>query len=382
MLSLNFFVEMSKRMLRHLHFKEFFKTMINFEITEVRQAWRAGVICVLAVIIDEFFLKTEFPGWILITALVCLQANFGATIIKAKQRLVGTVLGCALAYLIVYLFPNDFKIYIIIILLSIVFAIYNSVTTVQSYTYSIFFFTLALMMLYVTVHPDGISFAILRIEDVTLGALLGTLGSFFLWPNFAKKSFHSDLKNIIRDKDILFQYIIEWIEGKRTYDEVYNQKVLSATQNQGARNRIYEIYYEIGKRNFPSKEYEAFILCQERIHYSLLTVFNALRVGSLEKRMDSFLYVKEQMQKIQSYFNESVLRLPFTKENALELRINSLDYWNFQDVEVRITKDLYNSKGRKISFEEIKLRSLLERLFQEIKMMNIEINKLHEYYSK
>ncbi len=385
MLNSNFYVEMSEEMLRDLYFKNlkiFFKTMIDFEIMEVRQAWRAGVICVIAVILDEFFLKTEFPGWILITSLVCLQANFGATVIKAKQRLIGTILGCILAYFIVLLFPNDMNIYILLILLSVVFAIYNTVNTVQSYTYSIFFFTFALMMLYVTVHPNGISFAILRIEDVAVGALLGTLGSFFLWPNFAKKSFHTDLKNIVRDKDILFQYIIEWIDGKKTYEDIYAQKVLSATQNQMARNRILEIYYEIGKRNFPSKEYEAFILSQERIHYSLLTVLNALRVGSLEKRMDSFRYVKEQLQAIQNYFNESVLRVPMSKENALELRLNSLAQWDFQSVEVKITKDLYNSKGRKISFEEIKLRSLLERLFQEIKLMNIEIDNLHEYYSK
>lgn len=299
-------------------YKNFFKTMVNLKIPEIKQAWRGGIVCVACLTANEFWLKNEFPGWVVITAIVCLQANFGATIRRAKQRLVGTVFGCALAFIVTFAFPGNSILNISLMLLSSLFAIYNSVYTVYSYTYTIFFFTFGLMSLYSIIFPDGIQFAVLRIEDVALGAFFGTLGSLLLWPDFARKVFRNNLIAVVNDLDVLFKDVSDWIQEKIKDEEVYEQKVLSATNNQIARSKIVEIVYELGKGNFPLKEYEEFILSQERIHYSLLTVYNTVRVKAFEKRQESLSFVIEQLNAIHVYFKASATRLPLTKKTPLK----------------------------------------------------------------
>ena len=368
-------------MLPFVTYKDFLKTLVDFKIPEIKQAWRAGIVCVVCLYFNDRWLKAEFPGWVIITAIVCLQANFGATIRRAKQRLLGTALGCALAFLITFIFPGNIPLTLSFLLISCIFAIYNSVYTVYSYTYTIFFFTFGLISFYSTIFPDGEQFALLRIEDVALGALFGTLGSLLLWPDFARKAFRINLLEVVSEIEDLFQNIIDWVDGKIKDDEVYAQKVLSATTNQNARNKIVEIYHELGQGNFPLKEYEAFILSQERIHYSLLTIYNSLRINSFEKRKESIFYVVEQLTSIQNYFRVCVARLPLTKEKARELLKNGEDSELIEKLEREAMKSLYQNQGKTVSLDIIKHRSLLERLLQEVKSMNIEINTILEYYT-
>ncbi len=369
-------------MLPLVTYRDFLKTLIDFKISEIKQAWRAGIVCVVCLYFNEKWLKTEFPGWVIITAIVCLQANFGATIQRAKQRLLGTVFGCALAFLITLIFPGNIPLTLIFLLVSCIFAIYNSVYTVYSYTYTIFFFTFGLISFYSAIFPDGEQFALLRIEDVAIGASFGTLGSLLLWPDFARKTFRNNLLGVVSEIENLFQNIIDWVDGKIKDEEVYAQKVLSATTNQNARNKIVEIYHELGKGNYPLKEYEAFILSQERIHYSLLTIYNSLRINSFEKRKESILYVVEQLTSIQNYFRVCVARLPLTKERARELLQYGEDPELLESLENDAIKSLYQNIGKTVSLDIIKHRSLLERLHQEVKSMNVEINTLLEYYTR
>ncbi|APJ04084.1 FUSC family protein [Silvanigrella aquatica] len=363
------------------YFINFIKTLFDFNIFEIKQAWRAGVVVVVCLVINEKWLNIEFPGWVLITAIVCLQANFGATILRVKQRLLGTVLGCALAFAVTILLSGNVFISFFLLLISCIFAIYNSVYTAYSYTYTVFFFTFGLISFYSTIFPDGDQFALLRIEDVAIGALFGTLGSLLLWPDFARKTFKVNLVNVVSETENLFQDIIDWIEGKIKDDEVYSQKVLSATNNQNARSKIIEINHELGPNNYPLKEYEAFILSQERIHYSLLTIYNSLRVNSFEKRKESIYYMTEQLISIQNLFRVCVARLPLSKDKALELKQMGEDTELFSKLENEAMHFLYQHPGKTVSLEMIKHRSLLQRLLQEVKSMNADINTILEYYS-
>lgn len=365
-----------------VHYKNFLSTLVDFKIPESKQAWRSGIVCVVYLYANEKWLKTEFPGWVLVTAVVCLQANFGATLRRAKQRLLGTILGCALAFAMAFLFPGNISLSVIILLGSTFFAVYNSVYSLYSYTYTVFFLTFGLISTYSTIFPDGEQFALLRIEDVALGALFGTLGSLLLWPDFARKTFRNNLLEVVSEIENLFQDIIDWVDEKIKDEKVYEQKVLSATNNQNARTKIIEIYHELGQSNYPLKEYEAFILSQERIHYSLLTIYNSLRINSFEKRKESIFYVVEQLTSIQNYFRVCVARLPLTKEKAHELLQHGEDLELFEKLENKAMQFLYQTQGKTVSFDMIKHRSLLERLLQEVKSMNAEINSILKYYTR
>lgn len=359
------------------HFKNFFKTIFNFKIAEIRQGYRIGIISVLCLYVNEKWLKSDFPGWVLITSIVCLQANLGATIRKSKQRLLGTVFGCALAFLMTYFFKNNISLSIIFLIFSLFFAAYNSLYGIYSYTYTVFFLTFGFVYMYSSLFPDGEHFFVLRVEDVALGALFGTLGSLLLWPEFARKTFRNNLIQVVSETENLFLNIISWMDGKVKESKVYEQKVLSATTNQDARNKIIEIYHELAQGTYPLIEYEAFILSQESIHYSLLSIYNSYRAETFEKKGELILFGIEQLTAIQNYYRACVVRLPLTKEKAFELLKNGDDLGLLEKLE----NDAINALSL-IQSDSIKKRSLFERLLQEVKVMNAEIYTIIDYYTK
>lgn len=360
----------------------FLKTIFNLNDLDIKQAWRASIVCIICLYINNIWLNGEFPGWVIVTALVCLQNNLGATIKRAKQRVLGTVLGCAFALALAFLFPNNAVIAVVFLLISLLLTIYNSVYNIHSYTYTVFFFTFGLISLFSTLFHNGTEFALLRIEDVAIGALVGALCSFILWPDFAKKTFRKDLVSVVSELENLFKSIIEWSAGEIKEDKVYSQKILSATHNQTARNKITEIYHELGKSNYPLIEYEAFILSQERIHYSLLSIYNSLRINSFEHRKDCLPFVLEQLNSIQNFFRICVARLPLTREKALQQIKEGDDLELIENLENEAIKILHDHRGKAVSFDMIKYRSLLIRLLQEVKSMNLEINKIRDYYAQ
>lgn len=355
------------------------KFLFNFKIVEIRQAWRVSIVCAACLFVNQKILQGEFPAWAIATAVVCLQSNLGATLKRVKQRIIGTILGCAIALGLTIIFPNNVILSVLILLISLLLAIYNSLYNTYSYTYTVFFFTVGLIAIISTLFHNGREFALLRIEDVALGALLGTLGSLVLWPDFARKTFKNDLLKVVSEIENYFVAIRNWMAGKVTEDLVYLQKNVSANCNQDARNKISEIYYELGSKNYPLKEYESFILAQEKIHYSLLNIYHSLVLNSYEGNRQCFPYVLKQLESIQDYFRISVARLPLQKTNSLNIN-NYDDLKLLSTLEKQALLNLNFKAEEEISNDLKKYRALLVKLLKEIENMNDEINKIYDYY--
>ena len=111
-----------------------------------------------------------------------------------------------------------------------------------------------------------------------------------------------------------------------------------------------------------------------------MNIYNSLRINSYEKRKESLPFVYEQLNSIQNYFRICVARLPLSKEKAVVL-MGTVDELNLlENLEKEAIKNLYDHRGKTTSFDMIKYRALLIRLLQEVKSMNLEINKILEYY--
>ena len=104
------------------------------------------------------------------------------------------------------------------------------------------------------------------------------------------------------------------------------------------------------------------------------------KINSYEKRKENLPFVYEQLNSFQNYFRICVARLPIKKVKDIS-HINKDDHFNLlEKLEKEAIKKLYDHQGKTVSFDMIKYRSLLIRLFYEVKTMNIEINKILEYY--
>lgn len=340
--------------------------LINFNIPEVRQAWRAGVVCAGSLFLSLYVLKINSPQWVVLSALVCLQANFGASLKRAKERLLGTLLACCVGLFAVYFLPNSGMFLSVLLLFATVIAIYK---TTLSYAYSVFAATIAVVAVYALFFHNGKYAVLLRLEDVALGVAFGTLGALFLWPDFARKKFSSDLILLTQNKELLFVCILEWIDGKKTSQEFFDQKLVSAQNNQSARVRIMEMSYEIGRRILPLKLYEKFIFSQERIHYILVTIFNVIRNYDLKDKED-FVFFRQELENVKSLYESAVKFLPLSKEKTFEIEQGECLVFRLNEFIQKMHEyELQNN----FSVHKFILLSNLEWLAKEIKAMCLEI---------
>jgi hypothetical protein len=119
-----------------------------------------------------------------------------------------------------------------------------------------------------------------------------------------------------------------------------------------------------------------------------LTIYNLLRIHTFEKNYNSahILYLVEQLVSIQNYFRVCVARLPLTKEKALQLSQGSQEYALIEKLEKEAINFIHSHRAdteSQVTIQNIsKHRSLLERLFEEVKSMNVEIDNIIEFYMR
>ncbi len=296
----------------------FLKLAFDFSLPEIRHAWRIGIIAITCYLLSLFVFKLESPQWVMVTAMVCSQVNFGSTIKRSKQRLIGTVLGCGFALLTQYLFGEHPLILTIVFLLSFLVSLHF---LVKSYTVYITFFTYAFILMMFFLPSVDYHIAFLRIEDAAIGILIGTIGSLVLWPDFASKMFKLDIVKSIGDTQELFTVITQWMNDEESLDSVMQKKYNSFNSNQFARNRITEIYHEFGLMRYPARKYEKLIISQERIHYTLLLIVQSARyIEELNKDENSLYFYAQKMKSIKNQYIDIILKIPNIKSKLPPLQ--------------------------------------------------------------
>jgi len=342
----------------------FLKLAFDFSISEIRHAWRLGAIAITSYLLSMFVFKLESPQWVMVTAMVCSQINFGSTVKRSKQRLVGTVVGCGFALLTEYLLGEHPFILITVFLLSFLVALHF---IVRSYTVYITFFTFAFILMMFFLPSVDYSIALLRIEDAVVGILIGTTGSLVLWPDFASKMFSGDIVKSVSDTEALFSVIVKWMNDEDNLESVMQKKYKSFDSNQLARNRITEIHYEFGLIKYPSRKYEKFIISQERIHYTLLLIVQSARyIEELNHDESSLYFYAHKMSQIRAEYLDIVSNIP-----NISSRIQDLP-------ELSITPRFAVEPDKNITIDQ-KLLVYLNKLSFELKDMSKAINEIREY---
>jgi uncharacterized membrane protein YccC len=116
--------------------------------------------------------------WAVVTVLVVLKPNFGGTIERVIQRIVGTVFGGVTAMLISVFIRDQTMLF-----LCVTFLAFTSFA-IRSFGYG--FFTLVMTPLFMVLldlaNPGDWKVSLFRILDTLIGGLLGLIGGYTLFP--------------------------------------------------------------------------------------------------------------------------------------------------------------------------------------------------------
>lgn len=189
-----------------------FKTLSNnFNLDSVifRHALRLAIIVVIGYLIGAYF-SVQNSYWILLTVIVIMRPNYGLTKQRTRKRILGTLIGGAVAIGLVFLTQNT-TLYAIfgIISLTLAFSLIQ-----KNYTTAAVFITLSIVFIYALMQPEVLKVIQFRVFDTLIGATLAAIGNFILWPKWEKQTIDSVIAASVEANKNYLEEIIQYYHKK------------------------------------------------------------------------------------------------------------------------------------------------------------------------
>jgi uncharacterized membrane protein YccC len=267
-----------------------------------------------------YFFDIPRGHWIVLTVVVLLQPDFGATKEKTKDRLLGTLLGVILgSFLLIYSFHFTFLLGAIAIC-----AFFFVYLQPKNYKLSVVFVTIMLVAMLETAEVVDWHIAAYRLIATAIGGMLAVTAAYILWPSWESMQFPTVIASAIKaNKNYLLQ-----IEHELKLDSGFHSRLIAdrrkaEVENINALESIKRIQLEPGSKRLRVKYAQRLTYHNSKLTREL-TSFVAFLPGLHIKSPDAYslieklsLALEEVIVAIQQgiHFNSSLLQ----KEVSLQL---------------------------------------------------------------
>jgi len=219
-----------------------------------KHALRLTIAMVFAFVLGNLY-EIQNAYWIMLTVLVILRPNYGLTKERAKDRIIGTIIGGAIAFGIVVLNQNA----IVYGALAVTSLILGFALIQQNYRWAAAFITLNVVFVYSFIHPNAFSVIQYRVVDTTLGGIIAFAAIYTLFPSWEVLNLKSILLNAIRKNNAYLKATQEFYidkEGKQIPYKVARKEAFLAlsglsaafqriTQDPKSKQIEFRLIYEI-----------------------------------------------------------------------------------------------------------------------------------------
>lgn len=152
---------------------------LNFRSTLFKHSLRLAATLMVGYTVGNLF-AFQNPYWILLTIIVIMRPSYGLTKTRSKDRMIGTLIGGAVAVGMVYLVQDPYA-YAVMGVVSLVI----SFSMIQrNFKASATFVTLSVIFIYAIIEPDVLSVIKFRVLDTLAGAVLSYTAMRWLWPTW------------------------------------------------------------------------------------------------------------------------------------------------------------------------------------------------------
>ncbi|SDW56301.1 FUSC family protein [Flavobacterium degerlachei] len=153
----------------------------NFSLdsTMFRHSLRLTIAIVFAYLLG-FLFDIQNTYWILLTVIVIMRPSYGLTKERSKDRIIGTLIGAAIAVGIVLLTQNV-VVYAVLAFVSFVFAF---ALIQQNYKFAAALITISIIFVYSLINPDAFEVIQYRVIDTVIGATIAVVANYILLPSW------------------------------------------------------------------------------------------------------------------------------------------------------------------------------------------------------
>lgn len=189
---------------------------LDFESPIFRHSLRLAVVMVAGYIIGSIF-ALQNTYWILLTSLVIMRPGYSLTRERSKQRLYGTLIGGAVATLIIFVTQNV----IVLGVLAVITVVLAFAMLQRNYKASAAFITLNIIFIYSLISPNAFTVIQYRMLDTVIGAGLAFLGNSYLWPTWEYKGIQKFITQSIRANEAYLKEINDFYQRKSQLSASY-----------------------------------------------------------------------------------------------------------------------------------------------------------------
>ena len=217
-----------------LHPGNLFRAMqllFNTHTEHFRYALRVAIASALAMGFSKI-LPGHHNYWIPFTVILIIQPYIGATLTKARDRVLGTVGGGIIGGLFLLLPNNLFIQETLLFVTSVLMVVFIR----KNYAIAAFFITVSLVMLLDVERQANLEIILIRAVSTLVGAAIAVLSSFMLLPEWDKKKLPEHLSDALRRNQeyLLFTYGLfgqseSWTRFKRLA-ETANSRAFESLQ--------------------------------------------------------------------------------------------------------------------------------------------------------
>lgn len=192
-------------------------TNFSFKSTIFRHSLRLAVTVMIGYALGSIF-AFQNPYSILLIVIVIMRPSYGLTRSRAKDRIVGTLIGGAIASGIVFWIRDPYVfgtmgVASLVIALSLVQKNYRASAT---------FITLSVVFIYAILQADILDLIKFRVLDTLVGAGLAYAAMLWLWPTWEFVEIKESIeKSVEANKDFLYK-ITEYYQQKGNLPTSYN----------------------------------------------------------------------------------------------------------------------------------------------------------------
>lgn len=304
----------------------------SFKSTIFRHSCRLAVTVMIGYALGSIF-AFQNPYSILLIVIVIMRPSYGLTRSRAKDRLIGTLIGASIAFAMLLIIQNIY-VYGVLGVISLVVAI----SLIQkNYRASATFITLSAVLIYAILSVDAFSLIKFRMLGTFIGAGLSYLMMRWLWPSWEFNEMNVSIENSVEANKKFLHKITEYylykgeiptsynIARKDAFLETSNLSSQEPKSKQREMDKVYElvvlnhtflsslaslsVYIQQNKTTDPS---EHFKIVLEKIENNLERVLQCL--------VDQNSCDTEASSKTDNFFEEQLPIFNFSEMNDLETK--------------------------------------------------------------
>jgi uncharacterized membrane protein YccC len=243
----------------------------NFTLSSVatRNALRLALgLAVARLLVGVFDLQHGF--WVVFGTLTVMKSNVGGTRATVLKAVLGTAIGFAVAAVLLTAFEGDHDIWLVLLPAALFLAMYligNYFAAGQA------FFTITIVTLFRIIAPASWTLALLRLEDMAIGAGVGLLIGVLAWPRGAGGQLRDSIARLL-DSGRRYAELTarQLLSGAEAPHDIAGARAQTVAATRRADDVFTQYLTEAGSRPVPLEVWADLLSAALRLWYSTETI--------------------------------------------------------------------------------------------------------------